>query len=188
VLRVYKKGGKNHSIITTYHPNGRIAQYLEAKEMRASGIYREWFPNGQVKIDSHVIGGTADITQGAQKDWLFDGTSQVWDEDGHLSAQISYQGGNLSGPSIYYYPTGTIQCEIPYVKNMEDGERIEFYPNGNEKSRTHFQKGIRTKNSFGFFENNLHAWVEEYSEGLWLKGSYYNVHGEMIAEVDDGGW
>ena len=26
VLRVYKSEGKNHSVITTYHPNGSIAQ------------------------------------------------------------------------------------------------------------------------------------------------------------------
>lgn len=186
VLRVYKKNGKNHSIITTYHPNGSIAQYLEAKEMRASGIYREWFPNGQTKIHSYVIGGTADITQGAQKDWLFDGTSQVWDEEGHLLAQIPYQGGVLNGTSVYYYPSGTVQCQIPYVKNMEEGDRIEFYPKGNVKSKTHFQKGIRSKDSNGYYENNLAAWIEEYTDGLLLKGTYYNLQGDLIAEVEDG--
>lgn len=186
VLRVYKKEGKNHSIITTYHPNGSISQYLEAKEMRASGAYREWFPNGQIKIDSYVIGGTADVTQGAQKDWLFDGVSQVWDEDGHLLARIPYNGGVLQGTSVYFYPSGVIQCQISYEKNMEEGDRIEFYPNGNVKSRTRFQKGVRTGSAYGYFENSLNAWVEEYTEGLLLRGIYYNVQGERIAEVEDG--
>jgi antitoxin component YwqK of YwqJK toxin-antitoxin module len=186
ILRVYKNNGKNHSIITTYHPNGSIFQYLEGKEMRASGSYREWFPNGQMKIDSHVIGGTADITQGAQKDWLFDGTSRVWDEDGHLIAQIPYLNGVLSGTSLYYYPSGITQCQIDFVKNMEEGDRIEFYPNGNVKSKNRFEKGIRTGASLGYFENNLHAWIEEYKEGLLLKGTYYSPQGEAIAEVKDG--
>ena len=186
VLRVYKSGGKNHSIITTYHPNGSIAQYLEAKEMRASGVYREWFPNGQVKIDAYVIGGTADIIQGAQKDWLFNGTSRVWNEDGNLMAQIPYEGGVLQGTSVYYYPSGIMQCQIPYVKNMEDGERIEFFPSGNVKSRIQFQRGVRTGPAYGYFENNLNAWIEEYTEGLLLQGIYYNLQGEAIAKVEDG--
>ena len=186
VLRVYKNDGKNHSIITTYHPNGSIAQYLEAKEMRASGIYREWFPNGQMKIDSYVIGGTADITQGAQKDWLFTGTSQVWDEDGHLMARIPYQNGVLQGTSTYYFPSGTVQCLIDHVKNMEDGDQIEYYPNGNMKSRTRFEKGRRKGQSFGYFDNNLQAWTEKYIEGLLLSGNYYTIQGEQIGEVEDG--
>ena len=41
--------------------------------MRASGIYREWFPTGQLKIEAYVIGGSADVGVGAQSDWLFDG-------------------------------------------------------------------------------------------------------------------
>lgn len=186
VLRVYKKEGKNHSVITTYHPNGSIAQYLEAKEMRASGVYREWFPNGQLKIDAFVIGGTADVTQGAQKDWLFDGKSRVWDEDGHLQAEIPYVGGIMQGTSLYYFPSGIVQCQIPYVKNMEEGDRIEFYPNGLEKSKTHFLKGVRAGRSFGYFKNTQPAWVEEYTEGLLLKGIYYTPQGDRIAEVEDG--
>ncbi|MBX9744903.1 MAG: hypothetical protein K2X08_06820, partial [Chlamydiales bacterium] len=46
VIRVYKKEGKNHSIITTYHPNGIVWQYLECQDMRASGLYQEWFSTG----------------------------------------------------------------------------------------------------------------------------------------------
>jgi len=186
VLRVYKKDGKNHSIITSYHPNGSISQYLEAKEMRANGIYREWFQNGQLKIDAYVIGGTADITQAAQKDWVFDGMNQVWDEDGHLVAQIPYRGGSLHGTSLYFYPSGVIQCQIPYVKNLEEGERIDFYPNGNIKSRIKFEKGAKMGPSFGFFENNQKTWIEEYKEGLLLKGAYYTIQGEQIAGVEDG--
>jgi antitoxin component YwqK of YwqJK toxin-antitoxin module len=186
ILRVYKKEGKNHSIITTYHPNGSISQYLEAKEMRAFGVYKEWFPNGQLKIESYVIGGTADITQAAQKDWLFDGMNQVWDEDGHLVAQIPYRGGSLQGTSVYFYPSGTIQCQVPFAKNMEEGDRIEFFTNGNVKSRTRFEKGVRIGPSTGFFENGQKAWVENYTDGLLLRGLYYNGQGEQISEVEDG--
>src|SRR3990167_1007693 len=115
VLRVYKKAGKTHSVITAYHPNGAIAQYLEAEEMRAHGAYKEWFPNGQQKIEAIVIGGTADIVPGAQRDWLFDGITRVWNEQGHLLAKIPYQKGVLQGTSTYYYSSGETQRQIQYI-------------------------------------------------------------------------
>ena len=67
VLRVFRKEGQNRSVITTYHPNGSTWQLLEAKEMRAFGTFREWFPNGAKKIEATVIGGSADLTPGAQE-------------------------------------------------------------------------------------------------------------------------
>ncbi|MDE3047171.1 MAG: hypothetical protein KGI83_02350, partial [Verrucomicrobiota bacterium] len=114
VLRVYKGEGKNCSRITTYHPNGLIHQYLEAEEMRARGMFREWFSNGQLKIEATVIGGTADLTAGAQDDWVFDAMSRVWDEQGHLVASIPYEKGSLEGTSIYYFPNERVQREVPY--------------------------------------------------------------------------
>src|SRR5438105_13874080 len=42
VTRVFKTEGINRSLLTTYHPNGRPWQYLEAENLRAKGAYREW--------------------------------------------------------------------------------------------------------------------------------------------------
>jgi len=81
-----------------------IAQYLEAEEMRAHGAYREWFQNGQIKIEATVIGGTADVTPGTQQDWLFEGLSHVYDEQGRRMAQISYQKGMLEGQASIIFP------------------------------------------------------------------------------------
>lgn len=187
VLRSYKKEEKNHSKITTYHPNGMIAQYLEAEEMRAHGAYREWFPNGQLKLEAYVIGGTADVSAGTQRDWLFDGTSHVWDEQGNLVAQISYEKGMLEGPSLYYFPTGGIEKELPFVKNDLDGEATEYSLEGEVKSKTHFKKGHREGACLSFFANGQPAMIEDYTDGLLLKGTYNNPEGKQIAEVDNGG-
>lgn len=108
VMRVFKKEGKNRAIVTSYHPNGLLYQYLEAQEMRANGMYREWFSNGQLKIEAKVIGGTADLTPNGQEDWVFDSVSSVWDEQGNLIATIPYVKGALDGLSIYYFPNGTV--------------------------------------------------------------------------------
>ncbi len=187
VLRVYKAEGKNHSKITTYHPNGMIWQYLEAREMRAHGPYREWFSNGQLKIDAYVVGGTADVAPGTQNDWLFDGISQVWDDQGNLIAKISYDKGSLEGPSLYFFPDGSVEREIPFVKNRMEGIATEFYLEGQLKSKVAYQRGAKEGESLVFFENGQIARSEEYKEGLLLKGTYYNPLGKEISAVDNGG-
>jgi len=187
VLRVYKKEGKNQAKITTYHPNGSVWQYLEAQEMRAQGAYREWYPNGQLRIEANVIGGTADVSQGSQQDWLFDGLSRVWDEQGNLMAKIPYFKGNLDGLSIYYYSSGQIAKEVPYFKNSIEGEVLEFTIDGKLKSNTKYKKGNKEGASLGYFPNGQAAWIEEHTDGLLLTGSYFTSKGDLCAEVENGG-
>ncbi len=186
VVRVYKKEGKSHSTITTYHPNGQIAQYLEAQEMRAHGAYKEWFSTGQIKIEASVIGGTADVSQGAQKDWLFNGLCRVWNEEGQTIAQIPYEKGAIQGTCVYFYPSGEIQKIVPYAKNMEEGETVEYYESGRVRSKVKFSKGIRQGASLGFFESGSRAWEEHYADGLLLRGIYYSSEGEPLTQVEDG--
>lgn len=186
VLRIYKGDGKNRSKITTYHPNGMICQYLEAEEMRAHGAYREWFPNGQLKLEAKVTGGTADLALGTQEDWIFDGLSQVWDEQGHLIAVIPYQKGSLEGKSIYSYPSGEIEQELPFEKNKLEGEALDNWPSGALKSKTVYKKGVKEGESLGFFEDGRIAWMEDHSDGRIRRGAYYSPEGSLIAEIEKG--
>jgi antitoxin component YwqK of YwqJK toxin-antitoxin module len=187
VMRVYKADGKNRSKITTYHPNGTIWQYLEAEEMRAHGAYREWFPNGQLKIEATLIGGTADVSAGTQEDWVFDSVSYVWDEKGHLVAQIPYEKGMLEGTSIYYYPNGQISREISFVRNNMEGDVTEFGEDGTLKSKAQYKAGLRHGESRGVFRDGQLAWSEEYANGLLNSGAYYNSQNQLVSEVINGG-
>ena len=123
IVRVYGKAneGKTFSKITTYHANGHLWKYLEIVSGRAHGNYREWYPNGQLKISAYVIEGTPDVSEMGQMSWLFDKTSEVFDEQGNKIASIPYSKGLLHGTSYYYFPTGELMKEIPYAKNEIDG-------------------------------------------------------------------
>ena len=127
VVRIFKKDGKSQSKISTYHPNGVICQYLEAEEMRAHGAYKEWHPNGQIKIEAQIIGGPADLSPAAQREWLFDQTNQVWDEKGQQIAKIIYEKGVLEGTSLYFHPSGAIKKTVSFKRGILDGEVIEYY-------------------------------------------------------------
>lgn len=186
ILRFYREKGKSRSKITTYHPNGSIWQYLEAEELRAFGAFKEWHPNGQIRIEANVIGGTADVAVGSQRDWLFDGISRVWDEKGNLLAEIPYKKGALEGISLYYFPSGGLEKEMPYAGNLLQGVAVEYYPNGKIHVKTTYSQGNKEGPSFGYFQNGELAWEEEYTDNLILKGSYFNLKGELLSKVEDG--
>lgn len=186
VLRTFKKEGKNLAKITTYHPNGSLWQYLEAEEMRALGAYREWHPNGRQKIEAFVLGGPADVSETAQQEWLFDGVSTVWDEEGNLKAKIPYISGFLEGISTYYTPEGGVEQEISYKKNLVDGFVLSYFPNGWVKEKTGYSKGRKEGLSLGYFSQGEPCWIEEYREGLLIKGAYYKQDGSTLSDVEDG--
>ena len=186
VTRVYKKEGKNHSVITTYHPNGLIWQYLEAQDMRAYGLYQEWFSTGQLKISAYVIGGSADVALGAQSDWLFDGVSEVWDEQGRLTAQIPYEKGALHGTSLSFYPNGQVQREIPYQQNLIEGEVTEYFANGQIKEKLVYHNGLKQGTCTGYGPEGQIFWTEEYKNDLLQKGFYFDLAGQEISSVQNG--
>lgn len=186
VLRVFKKEGKNFSKITTYHSNGVPWKYLEAEEMRANGAYREWFSNGQLKIEAQVIGGTADVSSGSEQDWLFEGVSRVFDDQGRIVAQITYEKGALEGPSFYYFPTGQLEKEIHFVKNKMEGDFLEYHLDGSLKSKTAYHLGLKNGESVGYFENTQTAWVEEYQQDLLQEGTYFDENGKPLSEIKKG--
>jgi antitoxin component YwqK of YwqJK toxin-antitoxin module len=186
VVRLYKHLGKTDIKISTYHPNGQIAQYLEGTDMRAYGAYREWHPNGQQKIEAFVIGGSADLSAGAAHDWLFDGISSVWDDAGQLVASIPYAKGVLAGESRYYYSSGALHKALPYDKNLLEGDAVEYYEQGSLRSKTAYSQGLQEGLTLGFWEEGSPAWIAEYERGLLKKGVYYNRSGEIIGEVEGG--
>jgi antitoxin component YwqK of YwqJK toxin-antitoxin module len=189
VLRVFGKDiqGKTVSKITSYHPNGQIAHYLEAVDGRAHGVYKEWYPNGTLKLEATVIDGTADINEMAQINWLFDGKSTVWDEAGNRMAEICYEKGALHGPSMYYHPNGKLARSIPYHNNEIDGSITVFDEAGGLLERTEFLKGLKQGTAFGYFDETHLSYREEYDQDLLKTATYYNLEGVLISEINNGG-
>lgn len=186
IIRVFKQNGKMGGKITTYHPNGQIHQYLESQDMRAYGAYKEWHPNGVLRIEATIIGGSADVVAGSQRDWVFDGTARVWDEQSQLIAEIPYKKGVLEGASLVYAPSGNVVTRSPYVQGSLEGELIEYYPNESIRSKTIYHQGIKNGESVGFWENGEYCWKEMYQNGPLLEGHYYSSKGEPISQVEGG--
>ncbi len=188
VLRVYGKDGMGdvYSYITSYHPNGQLHQYLEVVNGRALGTYQEWHANGTLSIEAKVIGGSADITPGAQKGWLFDGLNSAWDESGNLIAEFQYDKGSLEGTALYYHPSGSIWKKEPYCNNQLQGTVETYLDCGQLLQTTEYVNGIKHGISKRYWEPDMPAAEEQYINGLLIMGSYYDRLGQPVAEVVNG--
>jgi antitoxin component YwqK of YwqJK toxin-antitoxin module len=188
VLRVYGKNpqGKSTSKISSYHNNGHIWQLLDVVDGRAHGIYQEWYSNGQLRIQAFIIEGLADINDLAQTSWVFNGKSEVWDEQGNPIAEILYEKGLLHGPSSYFYPNGQLSQLIPYHQGNIHGETIRYDEEGNVLERVPFLQGQKQGSAFGKWSESLPAYEEQWDKGILLSGIYFNPQGEKIGEVVQG--
>lgn len=188
VLRVYgrEKNGDVHSCITSYHPNGQLKQYLEAVNNRACGPYKEWHPNGSLKIAATVIGGVADINTHAEQSWLFDGVNRAWDQDSHLIVEVHYSKGELQGETIYYHPNGQIWKLCPYDKGKLHGTTKIYLANGHLFQTVDYQEGEKEGNAIRYWDGKEVAFQERYAKGLLVEGRYYDCQGRKVSSILNG--
>ena len=181
VTRVYGRffDGKLRTKINTYHTNGQPWQYLEIENGRAHGEYREWYSNGTLRIEAHVIEGVAEVSEMAMATWLFDKTCLVWDEEGRPLAEISYAKGELEGPSLYY-TRGILTKEIPYHKDAIDGSVKIYDETGALIELLEYHQGLRQ----GLSESKNYK--EEYEKDLLITGTYIDGEEKVIAEIKKG--
>lgn len=187
VVRIFdSKNPQKSSIITTYHPNGLIYQYLEVANARACGKYRQWHANGKLEIAASVIGGPAGVSAIEQKEWIFNDKNYVWDENGNLISYFNYEKGDLEGSAYYYYANGQVKKIEPYHKNELEGEVLEYNDRNELISKSNFKQGKKQGIAEGFFDKNQPAYLEKYDSDLLVEGKYFDAQGNLCSEINKG--
>ncbi len=188
VLRVYGRNpdGQSTSKITSYHDNGQLWQYLEAVDGRAHGVYREWFSNGQQKIEANLAEGVADIHDLAQATWIFQGECKVWEEQGNLTAEFYYEKGLLNTPARYFFENGNLQKIVPYEQGEIHGTVQSFNENGDLLEEIPYVKGEKEGTALCWWKPGQQLSHEVFKEGRLLQSSYYDSMGNCVASVTDG--
>lgn len=188
VLRVYARDaqGDIYAYVTSYHSNGQVKQYLEVVNNRAFGVYKEWYPNGFLKVEAQLAGGEPDITTAAEKSWIFDGVCKAWDENGHLEAEIAYQKGQLHGPAHYYHSNGSLWKQIPYCFGLADGVEEVYLDNGELFTQTIYEKGLKNGLSFRYWNSNQVASEEQYVDGKLMAAQYFTQDRKLTSTIEQG--
>lgn len=188
VVRLFEKNkqGKNLSYVSSYHDNGLIWQYLEVVNGRANGKYREWHPNGKIKIESVVVEGIGDLSEESISTWVFDEESLIYDEEGNLISKFFYEKGVLSKEALYFFKNGLIQKRTYFEKNLEEGIEQHFDDSGAVVGEVCYHSGIK-EGSSNFNKCKMHpAYQENYKKGLLIEGQYLDFEGKLVSKIEHG--
>jgi len=188
VLRVFGRDsqGRSTAKVTSYHENGQLWHYLEVIDGRAHGFYREYYPNGYLKIESSVIEGLADINDTAKASFVFDKESRVFNDHGQLIALIHYEKGELSAPSLYYHDNGTLQKIIPYNEGNLEGDVCLYDEKGVLLEKIPHVAGVKHGLAYCFWDSTSLQYEELYEKGLLQEASYYDRSHTLLAEIRQG--
>jgi antitoxin component YwqK of YwqJK toxin-antitoxin module len=188
IVRVFKKEktADFNTIITSYHPNGELYQYLEAKDGRAHGKYLENYSNGQLRLQAYVIGGPANFNAFSENEWIFDGICKAWDDQGNTLSEIYYEKGSLENNSTYYFSSGQIQKIIPFENDEIQGEKVEYRENGQIYYKCPYANGKKQGTcNYYWTESDLMA-SEDYENDKLVNASYFDKFGKKIAFIKKG--
>lgn len=188
VTRVFARNskGEQKSIITSYHANGQIKQYIEALNQSAMGPYYEWHENGQLKLRVYVIGGLADLGPSSAQTWLFDGLADAYDDKGRLLAEISYTKGVLEDESLYYHTNGKIHKKVPFSQGKIHGTLEIYHPDGKLFQKIQYEDDKKTGPLYGYWPNGKLAAQETYKLDRLMEGKYFDKNEKEIAGVKNG--
>jgi antitoxin component YwqK of YwqJK toxin-antitoxin module len=188
VVRLFSrnKEGKKEAIITSYHENGQLCQYLETKNGRACGSYREWHPSGSLKVEAHVVEGMGDVTEECVRSWIFHGESKAYDDDEKLVATIFYNFGELHGEASYYYTNAQVKKTVPYHRGKIEGN-IQYYDKkGNLIGKSKHKNGIKHGLTVYLGTKESPRYTENFKDGNLVDATYYDFGGKVLAEVTEG--
>ena len=111
-------------------------------------------------------GSVTGITSGRMSKGLFKGLVTTFDEEGRLSAEITFVNGLLDGEYSEFYPSGQLKSRGGYKDGLLDGEYSEFYPSGQLKSKSQYKDDL------------LEGAFELYSESGILDATFTFVAGK----------
>jgi antitoxin component YwqK of YwqJK toxin-antitoxin module len=157
----------------------------------ANGIYREYYPNGQVFVEGQYKRGRQD------GEWTFyydngklnrkakydngkpDGPRDIFRADGTLLAKRNFANGVRDGEWVTYDATGkTPIAEEHYNKGKEDGVWKFWYPNGKQRQQVSFKEGVRHGAYIDWDDKGEKRFEANFAEG--------KLHGTATRWLPDG--
>ncbi len=184
----------------TIHIERQITRYSDDR-IENDGMYREYFPNGQLFVEGEYVKGEQ---QGKWVYWhdngqqcrtvnyqngLPDGSWAVSRADGTLDSKRSFEAGKRDGEWINYDNTGELKLNLSnYRDGQPHGIWNEWFPSGQQKRDMQFKDGKREGKAIEWDgEGNKRA-EAHYKDGKFHGlVSQWSADGEkFVQEFDQG--
>lgn len=105
-VRSYQNG-REHGIWRQYYPNGQVREQRYFQSGKKEGHYQAWWSDGNLRLDYHFSKGE------------YEGNCREWNTEGVLIRDMNYHQGYEEGSQKLWYSNGEIKSN--YV--MKNGRR-----------------------------------------------------------------
>lgn len=170
-----------------YHENGEIASEGMFKDGVPVGVWKSYYPSGQLKSIGRKVAGKSDsLWSFYSKDGLLTWTYQYendlkngcatkYDSLGNVEVETYYVNGVKQGEEQWLYPDGKVKKIITFVDDKEEGLAVEFDKEGHVLSEEEYRNGfLRSKESFNQYDD------EGNKIGVWRT---YHKNGNVATEI-----
>ena len=130
---------------------GNKIKFFNVIDGKLSGIYEEFFSDGQIKLFIEMDSGNKN------------GEFKSFYENGNLKESMIFENGLVNGKRISYWVNGLKKEENNFVSGAMRGENIFYYSNGN----------IRRRIFFDYQGNRSGEWVEFDRNGVLKEKNNY---------------
>ena len=115
----YSEDGLFNGVMYDVNPKGVLVLESTIKDGKLNGLYKEWYENGELKIELNYINGVFDGL-------VVDDTYDV-KFDGNVS---SYNNKLLNGDVVIFYPNQNVQMFSEFKNGIPIGKTKLWYENG----------------------------------------------------------
>lgn len=100
------------------YPSGDSQKRFDFKKRLGDGSYKEYFENGELKIETQMVNGKPD---GEFKEFYANGKLKRWE---------NWKDGKKEGPAKLYYENGQVQSEFSFENNKQGPFYKLYYEDG----------------------------------------------------------
>ena len=166
------------------HPVGEFRRYYEDNTLKSLLIYNDNGTEAAAAIyhtNGYISSKGKYVNQMKEGKWQFFSISI----NGCLICEEYYSGNLKNGPSLKFYPDGTVAEKITYINDIEQGEWVQYYPNGSICLKSNYLNGKINDRFEVWFENGQIEFSGQYKndsrDGLWY---IYNKDGILKYKLE----
>jgi antitoxin component YwqK of YwqJK toxin-antitoxin module len=118
-----KPDGRREGLYREWHPNGKLRLEIEYRDGEMNGSYTRWHDNGQKE------------TAGAYKNGQRQGLWTEWYRNGHKSREVEYRDGKENGTWVQWHDNGNKELETTFRDGVADGPYTRWYASGQKQAQ-----------------------------------------------------
>lgn len=132
ILEVYSvdvKSGKKQGLYKRYFPSGQVKEIANYQQGVLDGNRKFYYESGDVEQDQNYLDG------------LFQGAFHSYYINGKVNMTGNYLNNEMDGQWKRYYETGELKEVVRFANNEENGPFKEYYKNGQLKAEGNYVNG-----------------------------------------------